>query len=670
MRLTKKMIARLAVSLALAGLFIGVVQDLNARFAPVMGAGERIPRSLMVAGTFVLFSLIVLALAIWKPGVFAPLQRLRARVGWWRWLPALVVIALPTIFFVFTKWSEVFEGSYIRTLAYFFPVAVAAWLASGDENKLIEWQTALACIVIFGAVFSIGNGLRNVVSYPFSFGWSEGNRLWDYSILYGRRFFIYPPDEPLRSLTNQARQSLWGLPFLFTRPSIQFMRLWDVLVFSLPYILLGLFVFRSEMRRPATWLVLGLWTFIFLDQGPIYTPLILAAILVVAARREPLGWALGLVFLAGYYARFSRSTWLAAPAVWAFSITLLDVHFWNAQARPLQRWVRPIALAIAGGLGGVVLPELIQRLQAAAQGRQPGAPLVSIEGITGTVTRQPLIWERLLPNPTYPPGIVLGLLMATAPLMALIGYVMITHRWRLDRWQKMTLAGSLLAFLVVGLIVSVKIGGGSNLHNLDMYLISLVIVAGFAWDAGGREVVMRLPAHRLVVGALALAAVIIPASHNIYQADSLRLPPPQQVSAGLDTINQYVAQYKTEGEVLFIDQRQLLTFGDVHNVPLVAEYEKKVLMDYAMAADEAYFDPFFRDLAAHRFSVIISEPLWVNFRGADYDFGLENDSWVRWVSIPVLCYYEPVETNMVLGFQILLPKDKEAPDPGVECPPY
>ncbi len=471
-------------------------------------------------------------------------------------------------------------------------------------------------------------------------------------------------------MTAQARQSLWGLPFLFARPSIQFMRFWDVLVFSLPYILLGLFVFRCEAGRPATWLVLGLWTFIFLDQGPIYTPLILAAILVVAARRARLGWALGLVFLAGYYARFSRYTWLAAPAMWAFSITLLDANFWQAQTHRLKRWVRPLALAIAGGLGGAVIPELIQRLQAAAQGRQPGAPLVSIEGITGTVTRQPLLWERLLPNPTYPPGIILGLLIASAPLMALMAYVMITRRWRLDRWQKPTLAGCLLAFLAVGLVVSVKIGGGSNLHNLDMFLISLVIVAGFAWESGGREVVLRLPANRLMVGALVLAAVIIPASHGIYQADSLRLPPSQKVSAGLDTINRYVAENKTEGEVLFIDQRQLLSFGYVQDVPLVAEYEKKVLMDYAMAADADYFDPFFRDLAAHRFSVIISEPLWVNFRGADYYFGLENDSWVQWVSIPVLCYYEPVETNQVLGFQILLPKDKEKPDAGVECPPY
>jgi hypothetical protein len=31
----------------------------------------------------------------------------------------------------------------------------------------------------------------------------------------------------------------------------------------------------------------------------------------------------------------------------------------------------------------------------------------------------------------------------------------------------------LLAFLVVGLIVSTKIGGGGDLHNLDMFLIGI-----------------------------------------------------------------------------------------------------------------------------------------------------------------------------------------------------
>ncbi len=42
------------------------------------------------------------------------------------------------------------------------------------------------------------------------------------------------------------------------------------------------------------------------------------------------------------------------------------------------------------------------------------------------------------------------------------------------RW--LGLAGELLVLFVGGLIVSVKIGGGSNLHNMDAYLVLLLII--------------------------------------------------------------------------------------------------------------------------------------------------------------------------------------------------
>jgi len=88
----------------------------------------------------------------------------------------------------------------------------------------------------------------------------------------------------------------------------------------------------------------------------------------------------------------------------------------------------------------------------------------------------------------------------------------------------------------------------------------------------------------------------------------------------------------------------------------------------AMANDAGYFEDFYEDLAKHRFSMIISEPLQVTFQGGEFEFGNENDAWVKWVSIPVLCYYEPVETYPEFGTQILVPKDMEPPVEGAVCP--
>jgi hypothetical protein len=218
-------------------------------------------------------------------------------------------------------------------------------------------------------------------------------------------------------------------------------------------------------------------------------------------------------------------------------------------------------------------------------------------------------------------------------------------------------------------VVSVKIGGGSNLHNVDMFLIGLLFAAGLAWQSGGREWVLE--GHKgWLAGLLLLAAVFYPASQGILTARPNVRPDAAMAGDALEHVRQAVERNRGEGEILFLDQRQLLTFGEVPQVPLVADYEKKYLMDQAMSEDAGYFEGFYEDLAAHRFSLIVTEPLQTHYQGDTYQFGNENDAWVKWVSIPLLCYYEPVETNMRVGVQLLEPKQKSAPEPGLVCPPY
>ena len=117
-----------------------------------------------------------------------------------------------------------------------------------------------------------------------------------------------------------------------------------------------------------------------------------------------------------------------------------------------------------------------------------------------------------------------------------------------------------------------------------------------------------------------------------------------------------------------MDQRQLLTFGTVPKIPLIADYEKKWMMDEAMANNAAYFEPYIRDLKAQRFAAIISEPLHIKFQGEGGDFSEENDLFVTYVSIPTLCYYEPMETFQEQGVQILIPRESVLEQEGVVCP--
>lgn len=654
-------------TLALAAFAVGVGQDLQTRYRPVIDAGTLLPRSLLAIIAFGLAVAAVVLAALWKPAWFTPLLRLRCKLGWGRWILVGLAGLFTSWFFLYTKWSEVLGGPYVRGLVLLTTLGLMTWLGAGSAEKPFTWRALLAAGVLFGSIFAFASAFQTVLRYPFSLTWSEGNRIWDYSILYGRRLYLYPADQPISAYIDPGRQSLWGIPFLLPRVSIEMMRLWSALVFTVPYAILGWFAFRGKDENLAVWFLLGLWAFIFLNQGPIYTPLVLAAILVAAARRYPLWLAFPLVLLSGYYARASRLTWMVAPAMWAVMFTLVEVAPYGVRTTA-QRWLRAVALGVAGLVGGYFIPELLPMLRARLSGVEAGPGTVTVEGLTTQVSRQPLLWERLWPNPTYGPGIVLGLLQATAPLVALLIYFGIRARWRLNLWQKLALWGALLAFLAVGLVVSVKIGGGGNLHNMDMFLIGLLFAAALAWEAGLRQWVLSPTTRSWLVGLLVLGAVFIPASQGMMAARSITYPSLDKANRVIETIQQAVDEARAQGEVLFIDQRQLLTFGYITKVPLVPEYEKKLMMDQAMADNQAYFEPFYKDLAAHRFQLIISEPLWIRYQGGASHFGNENDAWVRWVSEPVLCYYEPVATYLELGVQLLAPRQQPLDDPQINCP--
>jgi hypothetical protein len=134
------------------------------------------------------------------------------------------------------------------------------------------------------------------------------------------------------------------------------------------------------------------------------------------------------------------------------------------------------------------------------------------------------------------------------------------------------------------------------------------------------------------------------------------LPPEEEVDNALLVVQGEVERARLQGEVLFMDQRQLLTFGYIKNVPLITEYEKKYLMDQALSSDRPYFERFYDDLAAHRFALIVSDPLRTPVRDQEYAFGEENNAWVQWVARPVLCYYEPIETFEEMRLQLLVPR--------------
>ena len=121
---------------------------------------------------------------IWMPEKFMVLSMrvavIRERIFSLRWLFAVGLLIFPVWFLQYSMWGIVFQGLYIRALIWGTVVFIIAGIFT-KGNSLIGWREFLAALILTGSSFSIAASLSGASNYPFSLGWSEGNRLWDYS---------------------------------------------------------------------------------------------------------------------------------------------------------------------------------------------------------------------------------------------------------------------------------------------------------------------------------------------------------------------------------------------------------------------------------------------------------------------------------------------------------
>jgi len=603
---------------------------------------------------------------------------LRERLAKGRGPVAFLTAAFPAYFVFYSPWGGLFVGFFTRLLIFILAISATTILITSKKEGLFSWRVFLLAGLFTGTLLVLAESFALVSNYPFALHWSEGNRLWDYSVLFGRARYNYPASDPIFAWIDPGRQALWGLPFLLPTLPIWAERLWGAFLTTVPYALLGWFAFRPLKEARGQWLAAGLWALIFLNQGPIYTPLIFSAILVVATRRRPIWLVLPLVYLAGLYAGNSRFTWVFAPAIWVALLALSDSVLLHAKLT-IRDWLRAAALSLAGlwtkglpillGILAGILPISSSVAATPAPSGMPGEQVLeTIQGLQATASGQPFIWYRLFPNDVYPPGILLGLALAALPLILLLWYLARRGFWKTVLWQRIALLLGCGSFLVVGVIASVKVGGGADLHNLDMFLISLVLLAGVAWEAGFYKHLTKFLQENSPVRLLLAAMILIPAFTPMASGRPLVLPTAERTQFVLERIQDKVACARQYGEVLFMDQRQLITFGEVGELPLIVDYEKKFVMDQALAGNEAYFAHFRADLAAGRFVLIVSEREGTLYKDLDQEsvgdsLVEENNAWVRWVSAPLLQYYESVGNFKDAAVELFLPIERN-----FDCP--
>lgn len=531
------------------------------------------------------------------------------------------------------------DGPRRRSVVFVIVVALGTWLLIRYQK--CDWFGAVLITVIgYSAFYKTATFITDVSTFPISLGWSEGSRYYYASLFFSER--IYQVKVP-PSVLHPSRYLMQAFPFLISSLPLWFHRLWQV------FLWIGFsagtgFVFAHRLQKG--W-VLALWATLFLFQGPVYYHLLVMVILVFGGVKPGQFWrSLFVVLAASAWAGISRVNWFPVPAILAAVLYVIEIP---VEKKPAWRYLAPPAI---WGIAGTAVAFLSQQLYIISSGNP-------VEQFSSSFTSD-LLWYRLHPSSTYPGGILRNLLWVMLPLLILL----LARMWQTKRgvhWLRLAcMWAALLLLFAVGIVVSVKIGGGSNLHNMDAFLVLLLLVGGYFYlDRVANEPGMEInpiPPMKLLV----IFAVVIPA---FFAISSGGRPPVRDFAAterDLASLRERLAPVVQQGgEVLFIDQRHLLTFGIVEDVPLVPNYEVLFLMEMVMSGNRAYLDQFHQELKEQKFAVIASGEQLINYQGQGYEFGEENDAWVKEVSEPMLCYYEP--SVDLMGTNLVLYVPREAP---------
>ena len=571
------------------------------------------------------------------------------------WLGGLLLVIGLTGFGILTStpyFIKVFgDGQALRFLLFAL-FCLAGTFGIRLLRPDIPWMTALLVTGLFQSILQLFIvHIPHVTSYPFAMGWSETSRFYFPSLFLSEHVYGQAYPWPILHPTLHL---LLAPPYAIDAP-LWFHRLWQA---ALRFLLVGIIVppllnRLSIQNRQVRWLV-GLGMFLFLFMGPLYFHLAVPVIIVLwgfSLRDERRTWV--AVVLASIWCGWSRVNWYPVPGMIAAVLYLLEQPM---EGRSLWKYLsRPFLWFITG----TVVAFLSQRVYSQLSGVGEGSFYTSLSS--------ELLWYRMFPNATYFLGILPAALLASLPIWLAVFLVIRSNPAASWHPIRLTLiVGALLVLFVGGLLVSLKIGGGADLHNFDAYFVLLLIVCSYLIFARYRlengELSPRVPLPWI----LALAIFIIPAWSWLRFNGGVRSYDPSATNITQQSIQEYIDEVNAEGgEILFITQRHLISMHMLEGVRLVPEYEREDLMEMAMGNNTAYLGRFRSDMENQRFDLIVVDPLKFNIISRNRSFSEENNVWVRRVMRHILCNYREAAIFPADDIALYVPQegDRQCPQP-------
>jgi len=564
-------------------------------------------------------------------------ERVPEKLRWLGWVVLSISVAGFTAVFMLSNVRSLFgsEG-WIRCLIFwYFSLFGLFGIKTIRQNR--AWFPSLLAVVLAQTLFHLVMvQFSYVTSYPFSMGWSETSRYYYPSLFLSER--VYGQAYPLPIL-HPTLHLLLSPPYLFDAP-LWVHRLWQV---TIRLILVGAVVpammTRLSVHNKATRWLVSLWMILFLFMGPLYFHLALPVIILLygfSHQDDRRTWF--AVLLASIWCGWSRVNWYPVPGMIAAVLYMFEVPF---KGEKVWRYLSKPALWFTVGTLTAF----------ASQGIY-----IVISGVPSelfyTSLSSDLLWYRLLPNASYFLGILPASILASIPMWIGMYFAL---RGQRDSWHVLRLVLIFFALIILflgGLVVSLKIGGGADLHNMDAYFVLLLVVFAYLMfaryireDGSFNQPVVL---HWMVVVFL----VIMPVWTQLKSNAGIRPFDASRTEKVLRTLQERVDSVSgTDREILFITQRHLISMHMLQNVNLVPEYEREDLMEWAMSNNDEYLGNFRSDMEAQRFALIVVDPLKFNYLGGNYSFGEENNVWVRRIMKHILCNY---------GLDVVFPEDQIA----------
>lgn len=547
---------------------------------------------------------------------------------WLFWLVALVGFSL--LMFHPYYGSLVGRQPFMRLLAFWL-FSLAGMLAFRLVVRAHPLPVALVVTLLCQASLHILlSYLPHITDYPFAMGWSETSRFYYPGLfvseqVFGERFpwpILHPSLHLILVPPYLLDAPLWGH------------RAWQVLIrFMLVGAVAPALLSRFNVQSRLLKMLALIWIFVFLFNLPLYLHLAVPILLILwgySPANHRRTWL--VVILASVWGGLSRINWYPMGGVLAALLYLLEVP--NEQ-RNWRYMVKPTLWVIVG----TVVAFATHAGYVAVSGVQDEAFYTSLTSA--------LLWDRLWPNQTYWLGVLPASMLASLPL-----WVILFHSLRNGPMAWNTLRGSLLVLGLAGLfaggtIVSMKIGGGADIHNMDVYFVALLIAGAYVFFEPGR---------RWTWPVLALL-VVVPVWFAHFEGGRFKVYDPAVASQTLARLQARVDAVNADGgELLFISQRHLVSMGMLEDAKLVPEYEREDLMEMAMSENLVFLEQFEQDLAHQRFAAIVVDELKFNLLGLETGMGAENNAWARWVVRPILCYYESAEMFPADSIVIYVPR--------------